>query len=128
SEPERQETLAHLAGCARCREIVYLSGAELILPASEVATASLGAELARGGSTSSWFGGMRWLRLVGPAVGLVLIVGVVWHASLKNDQAAKQESPAPAAQSAKVEAPLPPPVPAMPQVRPAEHAKKSVSH
>jgi hypothetical protein len=73
---EQRQTLAHIAGCARCREIIYLS--------QEAAAEDAGsaAQNLKPSGQLGWLKGWRFVWIAGPALALALFLTVSllrWH-------------------------------------------------
>jgi hypothetical protein len=116
SGAEREQILAHMSVCGRCREVVFLAhqAAESEQP-SEVLQQRSGRQQSRPPVARRWFGGWRWAWIPVAALAGFIGIAVVQHGrraaappqqvaqyapetrSLRNATAAKSaESPAPA--------------------------------
>lgn len=94
-ERERCQVLAHLSGCSRCRQIVFLAteaALEEAIPATAAAIPAHAVPQRRG-----WLSGWRWVWMPAGALAmLALTVTVVrWHAAGPADVARLQTPPAP---------------------------------
>jgi Putative zinc-finger len=69
--PERDQILAHMATCSRCREVVFLSQRTLEEDQPEAVPSLLEVPKA---SRASWFGGWRWAWV--PIAALAAFIGV----------------------------------------------------
>ena len=69
--PEREQVLAHLAGCSRCRQVIYLAqqaAADADAPAAQPATQPV-----------SWFWNWRFAWVPAAAVAAALALVVTFH-------------------------------------------------
>lgn len=73
---KRDQILAHMATCSRCREVVFLSQRALEEDQPEAVPASKEAPAAR---RPSWFGGWRWAWVPVAAIAALIGVAVLQH-------------------------------------------------
>jgi hypothetical protein len=126
-EAERAEIVTHLAGCARCRDVVFL--AQAAAEAEPVAPAAI-TRAAQPGWISGAFG--RWRVALIPAAALAAVGGVVlWvqlHPAPARVETAQMVAPPPASQAVPAAAaptPTASPEPSIAPPHPAPPAKRS---
>jgi hypothetical protein len=102
SQPERAQIVAHLGGCARCREVVFLAQAAAEADATPMATVQLESHPGR----SRWTAWKeKWQIALIPAAALATAAGLLVWVQMKS------ASPAPAV--AQVSHPSPSPLPSI---------------
>lgn len=111
---ERKQVLSHLAGCGRCRQIVYLAkeAAEVELPATVAAS-------------RPWFAGWRWAWVPAAALAAVAALAVTfypWSGGFRTKHAAVAPEVAKVVPRGEMQAPTS----VLPEKRSAETARTAV--
>ncbi|MDR3724663.1 MAG: zf-HC2 domain-containing protein [Terracidiphilus sp.] len=112
---ERAEVLAHLGGCSRCREIVFLATEARFEEETMPALAATQAAKSHGSWLHGWFAGWRLMWIPACAVTAVVLVAMAVHLRRAGTETARltpapaisaqAAAPAPQAQSGKTAAP-----------------------
>jgi hypothetical protein len=111
---EREQILSHLAGCGRCRQVVYLAqaAAEVELPATVAAS-------------RPWFAGWRWAWVPAAALAAVAALAVTfypWPGGFRTKHAAMAPEVAKVVPQSEIQAPAS----VLPEKRSAETARTAI--